>query len=133
MQEVHGRGSNELKTLVPPEGNYVVAFSASEGYRSYEVRDDGGIWMKKLSEVVKEKGHCKSIMDILTDTNKELMKLYQDKAYKKALTQPECICKLQDTLYLVPQSAPPRLMDDQSSALNKQLSSSVDGNYSSMH
>lgn len=68
------RGGKVLESVrFPSEGNFLVAYSTSSGYEAYEFSDRGGLWMTVLAN--KLVSEDKSIVDILTDVNQELVSL----------------------------------------------------------
>lgn len=85
------RGFKVADTMtVPPEGNFLVAYSNLPGYVSYEVQgkdnSGGGLWMSTLAKHLSESDM--SIGDTLTSVNTELVNRYQTRAGKKAIQQP---------------------------------------------
>ena len=105
VDAVHQKGGTvKVHLEMPPEGNYLIAYATTENYKSYEVKNEGGIWLRALSDKICEKAATESVTNILTEVNKVLAKTYQNSAYREALTQPDFNCKLQDTLYLVPKA-----------------------------
>ncbi len=97
------KGGQLIPTIdVPPEGNFILAYSTSIGYRSYE-REHGGIWLNCLGNKIQEKAHCDSVMNILTGVNGDLLQMYQQKTFRRAMTQPSLIGQSHGTVYFMPQ------------------------------
>ena len=120
VDAVHQKGGTvKVHLEMPPEGNYLIAYATTENYQSYEVENEGGIWLRALSEMIREKAATESVMNILAEVNAVLKHKYQDPKYKRAMTQPEFNSKLDGILYLIPkvQSAttPPSRQRAQSS------------------
>ena len=98
--EVLRKGANEVVRIdVPSEGNFLIAYSTITHFQSYEVKHDGGVWMKLLAEKIRT-GVNDSVTDVLTDVNEELLQRFQDKHWRVAMTQPEFICRLLGTVKL---------------------------------
>lgn len=110
------KGGNNISLEVPPEGNYLLAYSTMPCYRSYEFKGEGGIWMTTLAgrlRVAAERGE--SIEDILTAVNEDLIQRYQSPEWKNKVQQPEKISRLNKRVYLgshresvLPQPSPDR-------------------------
>ena len=86
-------------SLVPSRGNILLAYSTMPQCKAFEVLDEGGVWMKVLSEKL-----CtvqKSILDVVTDVNTELLKMYQDRRYRKCMQQPILESTLHEIVNLV--------------------------------
>lgn len=78
---------------LPSEGNYLLAYSTMYGYKSYEMCGKGGVWMTLLSEKLVTVN--KSVLDVLTDVNKDLIDSYQDELY---IQQPELHSSLNEEI-----------------------------------
>lgn len=90
------RGGKVLDTLkVPQKGNFLVAYSTLPEYKSYEEKK-GGIWITTLAEKLRSKS--KSVCDILTEVNTELLKKYQDGVYRGYIQQPEFVSRLNEVV-----------------------------------
>lgn len=88
------RGGKLLTTSrLPSEGNYLLAYSTTYGYKSYEMTGKGGVWMTLLSEKLVTVN--KSVLDVLTDVNKDLIDLYQD---ERCIQQPELHSSLNEEI-----------------------------------
>ena len=88
------RGGKLLTTShLPSEGNYLLACSTMYGYKSYEMQGKGGVWMTLLSE--KLVAVNKSVLDVLTDVNKDLIDLYQNES---CIQQPELHSRLNEEI-----------------------------------
>ena len=121
IRELCEKGATPVITMdLPPEGNYILAHSTSIGYRSFEIKSSGGVWINALAEQIRKQRCNESVTNILTSVNCELLKLYQHPSYKKAMTQPHFVCKLHDTLYFVPPV-------ESQAGLSRQLSSDPKG------
>ncbi len=91
------------KMTVPPEGNFLVAYSNMPGYVSYEVQggagsSGGGLWMSTLAKYLPTSDE--DIGATLTLVNKELMGRFQSKHGAKAIQQPEYMSRLNDLVKL---------------------------------
>ena len=92
------RGANALETIrYPSEGNFLIAFSTTGGYEAYEFTDRGGLWTSVLAK--KLLSEDKSVVDVLTDVNEELICMYQ-KRWDGNLQQPEVLSRLNETVNL---------------------------------
>ena len=82
-------------------GNYLVGFSTLAGFRSYEVRDEGGscgLWLPRVAEKLTS---CDdTINNILVGVNEELMKEFQDKKKYPCMMQPEMQVTLNEMVNL---------------------------------
>ena len=95
-----GRGVTELLDLrLPPEGNYLIAYSTMPEHKSYEQSGEGSIWITILAEMLCT-SHA-SIDDILTAVNGKMMEKYQT-LLKCPMQQPEKISRLNKVLVLNP-------------------------------
>ncbi len=105
------RGGKSISLEVPPEGNYLLAYSTMPCYRSYEFQGEGGIWMTTLARRLRAAAdRGESIEDILTAVNEDLIQRYQSHEWKTQVQQPEKISRLNKRVYLGPQketSLPP--------------------------
>ena len=108
VQETLQKGGVDATICVPPEGNFLIAYSTMPYYRSYELKGEGGLWMKNLAEKLCTSNQ--SIQDILSETNKELMEMFQAPEFRQSMMQPEYISRLHGRLCLQPEGnvAPPR-------------------------
>ena len=105
IHEVENKGGRPVVTIdLPEEGNYILAYSTSIGDQSYEIMNQGGMWLNALSQKIWDKGHTESVVNILSEVTGDLITMYQDSAYKKAMTQPHYITKSHGTVYLVPEA-----------------------------
>ena len=95
-----GRGVTELLDLrLPPEGNYLIAYSTMPEHKSYEQSGEGSIWITILAEMLCT-SHA-SIDDILTAVNGKMMEKYQT-LLQCPMQQPEKISCLNKVLVLNP-------------------------------
>ena len=69
----------------PSYGNYVLAYSTMPSMQAYETAGDGRLWMQTLSNQLRTKR--KSILDVLTEVNNELLEVIRLCQYEK-LQQP---------------------------------------------
>ena len=65
---------------VPSYGNYVLAFSTMPTMQAYEVQDVGGMWMNIVSKQLRT--NRKSILDVLTEVNRELLNEFHFKGFE---------------------------------------------------
>ena len=101
VQETLQKGGVDATLCVPPEGNFLIAYSTMPYYRSYELKGKGGLWMQYLAEKLRTSNQ--SIQDILSETNKELMEVFQAPEFRQAMIQPDCISRLHGRLCLQPE------------------------------
>ncbi len=102
--EVFQRGGNEVATLqVPDQGNFLLAHSTMPNYRAYELKGKGGIWMTSLAR--KLRTSRKSVEDILSEVNQDMMKLFQSPDWSGRMQQPEKLSRLNQIVYLHPEVA----------------------------
>ena len=95
---VVSRGAKALQSVrYPSEGNFLIAYSTTAGYEAYEYTDRGGLWMSVLAK--KLVSEDKSVVDVLTDVNQELISMYQ-KRWDGNLQQPEVLSRLNETVNL---------------------------------
>ena len=108
VQEPLQKGGVDATLCVPPEGNFLIAYSTMPYYRSYQLKGEGGLWMKYLAEKLRTSNQ--SIQDILSETNQELMEVFQAPEFQQSMIQPGCISRLHGRLCLQPEgtAAPPR-------------------------
>jgi len=50
VQETLQKGGFDANLHIPPEGNFLIAYSMTPHYWSYELKGEGGIWMTSLAE-----------------------------------------------------------------------------------
>ena len=94
------RGGEEvIMSKVPQQSNFLVAYSTIPGYKSYEARGVGGIWLTKLADELKKKDA--SVLDILTKVNKKMKKKYQRPGWGTFMQQPELVSRLNEGVYLL--------------------------------
>ena len=94
------RGVTEVSKLrLPPEGNYLIAYSTMPEHKSYEQFGEGSIWITILAEKLCT-SHA-SIEDILTEVNEKMMEKYQT-FLKCPMQQPEKTSCLNKILVLNP-------------------------------
>ena len=107
-KKVQRRGGLDATLHIPPEGNFLIAYSTMPNYQSYELKGEGGLWMTSLAERLRTSSE--SIQDILSETNKDLMEMFQSPDLRKSMMQPECISSLHGRLCLQPEgiAVPPR-------------------------
>lgn len=98
--EFRGVQKVEMK-LVPPKGNFLVAYSTMPDYRSWEHPDEGGAWLKKLADKIQTSQS--SIEDTLTEVNGELV----EREGGEPMQQPEKLSRLNKILYLHPNKDEP--------------------------
>lgn len=92
------RGAKALETVrYPSEGNFLIAYSTTAGYEAYEFTARGGLWMSVLAK--KLLSEDKSVVDVLTDVNQELIYMYR-KRWDGSLQQPELLSRLNETVNL---------------------------------
>ena len=97
--ELRDRGGNDATLHVPPEGNFLVAYSTMPYFQAYECKGQGGIWMSILAHKITSSS--RSIENILTEVNEELIDLYQSSEWKDTkMQQPEKISRLNKIVYL---------------------------------
>ena len=73
-QEDHGYpmiGGDENASIVPTEGNILVAYASTEDYVSYE-ENDGGRWTNCLIQALDDSDEGDDVCKILTNANKKL-------------------------------------------------------------
>ncbi len=98
---LRAKGGKGISLEVPPEGNYLLAYSTMPCYRSYESQGEGGIWMTTLAARLRlAAGRGESVEDILTAVNEDLMQRYQSPEWKTNVQQPEKISRLNKRVYL---------------------------------
>ncbi len=103
---VTNKGGQSIATIdMPPEGNYILAYSTSVGYQSFETTESGGLWLNALWGRIREKAYSDTVMNILSDVNEDLLRLYQVRSVRSAMTQPHTICQSHRRVYFVPQRA----------------------------
>ena len=93
-------GDEKWKHKIPSTGDMLVAFATSPGYKAFE-EDKGGVWTNILAKklVISDK----SILDILTEVNEELIKKLQS-AQMGSFQQPELIGRLNSIVCLLKES-----------------------------
>ena len=91
-------GKNIQRLRIPSEPtNILIAYSTVSGYRSYEVKGEGGIWLQCLAKKLVE---CnRSISDVLIEVRKELMKKWQENPDMQIMN-PESINRLNEPVNL---------------------------------
>ena len=103
-QGVCERGGKDVQTLlVPPDGNILVAYSVSPGYKALE-GEDGGIWMNALALKLVESQE--NIDTVLTEVRRYLHENYQDPKWKDHWQMPMNISTLLNVVHLNPQTDP---------------------------
>lgn len=92
------RGGEPLTNLLlPSKGNYLLAYSTTSGYQSYEMKDKGGMWLRILAENLR--ASRKSVLDVLTEVNRALIETYQDASHDCIyIQQPELYSTLNETV-----------------------------------
>ena len=98
VQEIHQKGGTDASLQVPPEGNFLVAFSTMPEYRSYEMKGEGGVWMTTLAEKLRTSQDYVEI--ILSDVRKELLEKYQSPGWTARMQQPETLSRLNEKVCL---------------------------------
>ncbi len=102
--EVFQKGGNEVATLqVPSQGNFLLAHSTMPNYKAYELKGKGGIWMTSLAG--KLRTSRKSVEDILSEVNADMMQLFQSPDWSGRMQQPEKLSRLNKVVYLHPEAA----------------------------
>lgn len=92
------KGGRDVSLMVPERSNFLVAYSTMPDYRAYESREEGGIWMAILAEMLKTTEA--SLLDVLTKVNVRLSAQYhRDQA--GCYQQPELISRLNEEVYLL--------------------------------
>ena len=99
--KVQRRGGLDATFHIPPEGNFLIAYSTMPRYQSYELKGEGGLWMTSLAE--KLRTSYESIQDILSETNRDLMEMFQAPEFRQSMMQPECFSRLHGRLCLQPE------------------------------
>ncbi len=89
--------------IVPPDSNYIVAYSTSIGYKSFETEACSGVWLDAVEKKIREKAHHDNVLNILSDVNADLLKMYQ--SFKPVMTQPLIVCQTSGRIYFVPQGS----------------------------
>ena len=84
------------KMNVPPKGHFLVAYSNMPGYVSYELKGRGGLWTSTVAKHIVSSD--KSILDVLTDVNAELVESYQ--AQTQTIQQPVLESRLNESVFL---------------------------------
>ena len=93
-------GNKEWRSKIPSTGDVLVAYATTEGYKAFE-KFGGGLWTSILAN--KLVTSTKSIYDILTEVNKELIaQMRTEKA--TGFQQPELVGKLNDIICLLEES-----------------------------
>ena len=71
------RGGKPMSSQIrfPSNGNYLVASATTPGHKSYET-EGGGRWLCNVSKMLLKSD--KSVLDVLTKVNEELIRMYQD-------------------------------------------------------
>ena len=82
--------------------NFLIAHSTISGYRSYEIKNKGGIWMQALSRKLKEAD--KDINVVLIEVSKELQEQFQDQVQYPYMMMPESINRLTTSINLLQES-----------------------------
>ena len=93
-------GDEKWKHKIPSTGDMLVAFATSLGYKAFE-EDKGGFWTNILTK--KLVTSPKSILDILTEVNEELINKLQS-AQMGSFQQPELIGRLNSIICLLEES-----------------------------
>ncbi len=97
-------GGNKVATLrVPDQGNFLLAHSTMPNYEAYELKGKGGIWMTSLAR--KLRTSRKSVEDILSEVNQDMMQLFQSPEWSGRMQQPEKLSRLNEIVYLHPEVA----------------------------
>ena len=81
---VMSRGATEQRR--PSYGNTLVAHSTLVHCKAFEISKSGGVWMKEVGEKL-----CtvrKSVLDVLTEVNAQLMESYKHPNYEHVIQQP---------------------------------------------
>ena len=86
------------KVRMPSVGNYILAHSTMPRMVSYEA-DEGGLWMQTVSRQLRTKR--KSVLDVLTDVNRELLEQLASRANCETLQQPVLESTLLETVSLL--------------------------------
>ena len=73
------RGKTGLIPRKPSYGNYILAYSTMPSMQAYETEEDGGLWMNIVSKELRTSP--KSVLDALTDVNRELLKEFHSRQY----------------------------------------------------
>ena len=89
VQETLQKGGFDATLHIPPEGNFLIAYSTMPDYQSYELKGEGGIWMTSLAE--KLRTSSESIQNILSETNRDLIEMFQSPDFQQSMMQPEYI------------------------------------------
>jgi len=103
VQETLQKGGFDDTLHIPPEGNFLIAYSTMPHYQSYELKGEGGLWMTSLAE--KLRTSSESIQDILSETNRDLMEMFQSPDFRQSMMQPEYISRLHGRLCLQPEGS----------------------------
>lgn len=107
---------NDLGMMVSPRGgksteplripstvtNVYIAYSTVSGFQSYEVKDQGGLWMQCVARKLMTVNDDISV--VMTEVNKELHKKFQDPKYT-IMMNPESILRLTERVNLLEEAA----------------------------
>ena len=96
--ETHQKGGTDATLQLPPEGNFLVAYSTMPEYRAYEMKGDGGVWMTTLAEKLRTSQDYVEV--ILSDVRKELLQKYQSPGWTARMQQPETLSRLNEKVCL---------------------------------
>ena len=98
VQEIHQKGGTDATLQLPPEGNFLVAYSTMPEYHAYEMKGDGGVWMTTLAEKLRTSQDYVEV--ILSDVRKELLQKYQSPGWRARMQQPETLSRLNEKVCL---------------------------------
>ena len=101
---VASRGGKPLDEVRIPSNayNFLLAHSTIPGHRSYEVENEGGIWMPVLANKLKEVDA--DINAVLVEVNRELQQRFQDRECFPYMMMPESINRLAESINLLKES-----------------------------
>jgi len=94
-------GEGEWRSKIPRTGDVLVAYAATAGYKAFE-QFSGGLWTSILAK--KLVASSKSIYDVLTEVNKELIAKIQNSTHGPSFQQPELLGRLNDIINLLQES-----------------------------
>ena len=105
---VLSRGGKPISSQMrfPSNGNYLVASATTPGHKSYET-EGGGRWLCNVSKMLLKSD--KSILDILTEVNAELIRMHQDHNIMY-VQQPTLHSTLNEEVYFLRESRTGKIM-----------------------
>lgn len=96
-----GKITSQSLIRFPSNGNYLVALATTPGHMSYEIQGGGGRWLCNVSKMLLKSD--KSVLDILTKVNEELIRLFQDQNITY-VQQPTLHSTLNEEVYFLKES-----------------------------